>query len=93
MATDSIFRIASMTKPITGVAMMQLYEQGKWKLDDPVAKHIPEFAGLKVKAAERALVDQDDADDHGPADEPHRRLRRQRGLRERQPRARPTCRA
>ncbi|WP_331090798.1 serine hydrolase domain-containing protein [Phenylobacterium sp.] len=57
MATDSIFRIASMTKPVTGVAMMQLWEQGKWKLDDPVAKHIPEFAGLKVKAA-AGLVDQ-----------------------------------
>jgi CubicO group peptidase (beta-lactamase class C family) len=56
MAPDSIFRIASMTKPITGVAMMQLWEQGKWKLDDPVAKHIPEFAGLKVKTA-RGLVD------------------------------------
>lgn len=48
---DSIFRIASMTKPIAGVAMMQLYEQGKWKLDDPVAKYIPEFANLKVKKA------------------------------------------
>jgi CubicO group peptidase (beta-lactamase class C family) len=46
---DTIFRIASMTKPITGVAMMMLWEQGKWTLDDPVAKHIPEFAGLKVK--------------------------------------------
>src|SRR5436190_873862 len=46
---DSIFRIASMTKPICGVAMMQLYEQGKWKLDDPVAKHIPEFTNLKVR--------------------------------------------
>ncbi|MBX3486167.1 serine hydrolase [Phenylobacterium sp.] len=56
MATDSIFRIASMTKPITGVAMMQLWEQGKWKLDDPVATHIPEFAGLKVKAGD-TLVD------------------------------------
>ena len=55
---DSIFRIASMTKPICGVAMMQLYEQGKWKLDDPVARHIPQFAGLKVKAADGALVDQ-----------------------------------
>jgi len=58
MATDSIFRIASMTKPVTGVAMMQLWEQGKWTLDDPVARHIPEFAGLKVKAADGALVDQ-----------------------------------
>jgi CubicO group peptidase (beta-lactamase class C family) len=48
---DSIFRIASMTKPITGVAMMQLYEQGKWKLTDPVSKYIPEFANLKVKTA------------------------------------------
>jgi CubicO group peptidase (beta-lactamase class C family) len=38
-----------MTKPIAGVAMMQLYEQGKWKLDDPVAKFIPEFANLQVK--------------------------------------------
>ena len=45
---DTIFRIASMTKPIVGVAMMMLWEKGKWTLDDPVAKHIPEFAGLKV---------------------------------------------
>ena len=45
---DTIFRIASMTKPIVGVAMMMLWEQGKWTLDDPVAKHVPEFAGLKV---------------------------------------------
>jgi len=48
---DSIFRIASMTKPITGVAMMQLYERGKWKLGDPVSKYIPEFANLQVKKA------------------------------------------
>jgi len=48
---DSIFRIASMTKPIAGVAMMQLWEQGKWQMDDPVAKHIPEFADLQVKKA------------------------------------------
>ncbi len=51
MVADSIFRIASMTKPVTGVAMMQLWEQGKWKLDDPIAKHIPEFSDLKVKSA------------------------------------------
>jgi len=57
VATDSIFRIASMTKPVTGVAMMQLWEQGRWKLDDPVARHIPEFAGLKVKTPQ-GLVDQ-----------------------------------
>jgi CubicO group peptidase (beta-lactamase class C family) len=51
LAPDSIFRIASMTKPIAGVAMMQLWEQGKWKLDDPVSKYIPEFANLQVKRA------------------------------------------
>jgi len=37
-----------MTKPITGLAMMMLLEEGKWQLNDPVSKHIPEFAGLKV---------------------------------------------
>jgi CubicO group peptidase (beta-lactamase class C family) len=51
VARDTIFRIASMTKPIVGVAMMMLWEQGKWTLDDPVAKHIPAFAGLKVATA------------------------------------------
>jgi CubicO group peptidase (beta-lactamase class C family) len=48
LTKDTIFRIASMTKPIVGVAMMMLWEEGKWTLDDPVSKHIPEFAGLKV---------------------------------------------
>ena len=45
---DSIFRIYSMTKPVTGVAMMMLYEEGKWQLNDPVSRYIPEFARLKV---------------------------------------------
>src|ERR1700749_3777282 len=45
---DAIFRIASMTKPIIAVAMMTLYEEGKWQLDDPVTRFIPEFAGQKV---------------------------------------------
>ncbi len=48
LTKDTIFRIASMTKPVVGVAMMMLWEEGKWTLDDPVSKHIPEFAGLKV---------------------------------------------
>jgi CubicO group peptidase (beta-lactamase class C family) len=48
MRKDTIFRIYSMTKPITGVAMMILFEEGKWKPSDPIAKHIPEFANLKV---------------------------------------------
>jgi CubicO group peptidase (beta-lactamase class C family) len=45
---DSIFRIYSMTKPVTGVAMMMLYEEGKWQLNDPVSRYIPEFSKLKV---------------------------------------------
>jgi CubicO group peptidase (beta-lactamase class C family) len=48
MTEKSLFRIYSMTKPVTGVAMMQLYEKGLWKLDDPITKFVPEFAGLKV---------------------------------------------
>jgi CubicO group peptidase (beta-lactamase class C family) len=83
--TDSIFRIASMTKPITGAAMMMLWEEGKWALDDPVAKHIPQFAGLKVRRKDGAPVDQAEPDDHGAADEPFRRLRPRRRIRRRQP--------
>jgi len=48
MTKDTIFRDFSMTKPVTGVAMMILYEQGKWLPSDPIAKFIPEFANLKV---------------------------------------------
>ena len=62
MQKDSIFRIYSMSKPITGVAMMILFEEGKWQLNDPVAKYIPEFAKLKVYSTEAngnvALKDQ-----------------------------------
>ena len=45
---DAIFRIASMTKPIIAAAMMTLYEEGKWQLDDPVTTFIPEFGDLQV---------------------------------------------
>ncbi len=48
MTKDTIFRDYSMTKPVTGVAMMILYEQGKWLPSDPVSKYIPEFKDLKV---------------------------------------------
>jgi CubicO group peptidase (beta-lactamase class C family) len=48
MTPDVIFRDYSMTKPVTGVAMMILYEEGKWLPMDPIAKYIPEFAHLKV---------------------------------------------
>jgi CubicO group peptidase (beta-lactamase class C family) len=50
MRLDAIARIYSMTKPIAGAAMMMLYEEGKWKPSDPIAKYIPEFANLKVFA-------------------------------------------
>jgi CubicO group peptidase (beta-lactamase class C family) len=43
-----IFRIASMTKPITSVAAMMLYDEGKFKLDDPVSKYIPEFKNIQI---------------------------------------------
>jgi len=48
MTRDTIFRDYSMTKPVTGVAMMILYEEGKWLPSDPISKFIPEFAHLKV---------------------------------------------
>lgn len=48
LATDTIFRIFSMTKPVTGTAMAMLHDEGLWDLDDPVAKHLPELADLKV---------------------------------------------
>jgi len=51
---DTLFRIMSMTKPIVGVAMMQLYEEGYFSFQDPVAKHIPELANLKVFAGMNA---------------------------------------
>jgi CubicO group peptidase (beta-lactamase class C family) len=57
MQKDTIFRIASMTKPTVGVAMMMLWEQGKWKLTDRLDQHIPEFKGLKVKAKDGGLED------------------------------------
>ena len=51
VAKDSIYNIMSMTKAISGVCMMTFYEEGKFKLNDPVWKHIPSFAGLKVKGS------------------------------------------
>jgi CubicO group peptidase (beta-lactamase class C family) len=48
MQADSIFRLFSMTKPVTAVAMMILWGEGKWLPSDPIAKHLPELAGLQV---------------------------------------------
>jgi len=48
MREDAIFRIASMTKPIASVALMMLWEEGRFQLRDPVSKFIPEFAAAQV---------------------------------------------
>ncbi len=66
MTKDTIFRDYSMSKPVTGVAMMILYEEGKWLPNDPISKYIPEFKNLKVftgvdKEGKPILVDPDHA--------------------------------
>jgi CubicO group peptidase (beta-lactamase class C family) len=66
MTKDTIFRIYSQTKPVTGVAMMILFEEGKWTLDDPVSKFIPEFANLRVFKS----VNADGSFDTVPAERP-----------------------
>lgn len=48
LAHDAIFRIYSMTKPVTGVALMILLEEGRWRLDDPITDYLPELAGMRV---------------------------------------------
>src|SRR5207237_634194 len=52
MTRESVFRIASMTKPVTGVAIMMMMEEGKLRITDPVSKYIPSFKDLKVAVAE-----------------------------------------
>ena len=52
MRKDTIFRMYSMTKPITGVAVMILYEEGKFYLSDPVSKYLPELGNMKVAVVE-----------------------------------------
>ena len=54
MAPDALFRIFSMTKPLTVTAVMQLFEEGRFLLDDPIADYLPEFAKTKVFAGEGA---------------------------------------
>jgi CubicO group peptidase (beta-lactamase class C family) len=56
VADDTIWRLYSMTKPITGVALMTLYEHGMFQLSDPVHRFIPEWRGLKVREGD-ALVE------------------------------------
>ena len=57
MERDTLFRIASMTKPVTSVAVMQLVEEGKLALSDPVTKWIPELAGMLVLEAATGPLD------------------------------------
>ena len=58
---DTVWRLYSMTKPVTGVALLTLYEQGLFRLNDPVERFLPEFAGLRVAERDadgtRRLVD------------------------------------
>lgn len=54
MTPDTLFWIASMTKPVTGVALLMLQDEGKLKVTDPVAKYIPEFANLKTPSGKPA---------------------------------------
>src|SRR6195256_2847559 len=51
MRADAIFRFYSMTKPIASVGLMMLYEEGRFQLDDPASKFIPELKDVKVFAA------------------------------------------
>jgi methyl acetate hydrolase len=48
LSADALFNVASMTKPVTSIAAMQLIEQGRFSLDDPVKKYLPQFVGLQV---------------------------------------------
>src|SRR6201999_2987494 len=58
MTRDTLFRIASMTKPVTSVAALMLMEEGKLKLDDPITKWLPEFADMQVLKDAEGPVDQ-----------------------------------
>ena len=54
MRRDTIAQIYSMTKPVTGVALMQLWEAGKFRLDDPLVNYLPEYAAMRVYAGKDA---------------------------------------
>jgi CubicO group peptidase (beta-lactamase class C family) len=54
MSSSSMFRIASMTKPVVGVSVMMMVEEGKLRLNDPVSRYIPEFRNMKVAVLQTA---------------------------------------
>src|SRR3954469_18564979 len=58
---DTMFRIASMTKPVTTVAALTLYDEGRFALDEPIVHHAPELAGLRVLRDPNGPLDQTDA--------------------------------
>jgi CubicO group peptidase (beta-lactamase class C family) len=62
----TMFRVASMTKPVTSVAVMMMVEEGKVRLNDPVSRYIPEFKNLRVAVPTASTA----AGDRGPAPEP-----------------------
>jgi len=70
MQDNTIFRIASMTKPITSVAVMMLYEEGRFLLNDPIHKYLPEFKDMMVLNPERATNGHAKADSLVPAKRP-----------------------
>ena len=57
MTRDTLFRIASMTKPVTSVAALMLMEEGKLSLEDPVTKWLPELAGMRVMKDPEGAID------------------------------------
>ena len=65
MERDTLFRIASMTKPITSMAALMLFEEGRFALDEPITRWAPEFARMRVLRSPTGSLDQAD-----PADRP-----------------------
>ncbi|MDO9363773.1 MAG: serine hydrolase domain-containing protein [Sphingopyxis sp.] len=57
MGPDTVFRLASMTKPVTAIALMMLHEEGRFALDDPLSNYLPAFADIKVLRALDAAPD------------------------------------
>ncbi|MGD0733451.1 MAG: serine hydrolase domain-containing protein [Terracidiphilus sp.] len=66
MQKDTIFREYSMTKAITSTALMTLYEEGRFQIDDPISKYLPEFANLRVLRAPDGPLDETVAPEHPP---------------------------
>ena len=55
MTKDSLLRIYSMTKPIVAVTAMSMWEEGKFKLDDPISEHLPEWKEMKVREGDKEV--------------------------------------